>query len=270
MATIHFTIAPKGGIGKSTASIFGVQALQQAGRKVAIIDLDPETNTLKPFTDLEVIQPPNMKDQFDEIDASAFDWLIEVAEARTELTDIYIDSGSSNYVSLVAYLLRNDTFELFRDCGHSVMIHTILKGGAEQSDCIKGIEDLIARFPNEKLIIWLNEYEHELTIENKKVSELTETQFYKAIANHVLCMFRLPLLHRQTEMPVLKKLNENGVLLTHVKQSDLFSLPEKQRVKKFNEVIISQVVKLLPKVANQFAKEQGLKDTKKATADVEA
>jgi hypothetical protein len=163
MPTIHLILQGKGGVGKSFASVILAQHLIYAGRNVFCIDADPETPTLSSFKALDVHQIRLVRD--DEIDPTMFDKLIRMVTDYSG-DDIILDSGSSSFVALGAYLTQNDIIPTLADMGFRVIIHTIVAGGQEFGKTVAGVTKLAERFPSDAdLIIWKNEYKGEVGIQ---------------------------------------------------------------------------------------------------------
>lgn len=251
MSTVHFMLGEKGGIGKSQTCVFLAQGLEKTGRKVGLIDLDPATQTLVKYKSLEVMEIKNMiSDISGEIDSARFDELIEIVNDRTDLDDIIIDTGSSNCIPFNNYLNRNDSFDLFTNQGHDVIIHTVIAGGDLTAPTLRTFEKLHKDFPGFKKILWLNEYAHKLDIKGKGVEALTDTEVFKAAKGQILAVFRLPYLLPQTEAPLINRMSESGLLFAEVSKSNEFKLAEKHRLEKFSSVVIGQISEGMSDILN--------------------
>ncbi|NRA71972.1 MAG: AAA family ATPase [Gammaproteobacteria bacterium] len=248
MATMHISMGEKGGIGKSQSCIFLAQGLMNAGRKVALIDLDPATSALVKYKGLDVIVIDNMiNPDTKDIDPSRFDELIEIANSRTELDDIIIDSGASNCIQFFNYIARNDAIELFELEGHRAIIHTVLQGGDNQETTLKTLTKIFELFPDAKKILWANEYIHKMKFPGKKANEflgadaIMQQPAAKAGLGSVLAIFKLPFLIPNTEAPQINKMNELGILFSEVRGSDIFKIAEKHRLDKFSKIVLGQI-----------------------------
>lgn len=249
MTTTHFSIGKKGGIGKSQSCLFCAQGLIRADRKVALIDLDPATSTLTKYKGLEVITLANMIDpDSGEIDPARFDELIEIANSRTDLDDLIVDTGASNCITFFNYLARNDTFDLFQAEGHRTIIHTVVQGGDNQEETMKTLGEIQELFPETEKIIWLNEYKHKLRFGDEGAEGISNTKEFKAAKKTILAAFRLPYLLPNTEAPQINKMNEKGILFSEVKESGQFKLAEIHRLEKYSKVVIGQIAQGVTKI----------------------
>lgn len=258
MATVHIILGKKGGIGKTQSGVFLAQGLEGAERKVGLIDLDPATKTLSKYKALEVIVIENMvNEESGEIDPAKFDDLIEIANERTDLDDLIIDSGASNCITFFNYLARNDAFELFEAEGHRAIIHTIVQGGDNQEETMKTFGEIEHLFPNTEKILWLNEYLHKLKFYDRKTDEIegaegiSKTPEFKASKKTILAAFKLSYLLPSTEAPQINKMNEEGLLFREVRSSKIFKLAEKHRLEKFAKTVIGQITTGMKKILNE-------------------
>jgi len=257
MTTTHFSIGKKGGIGKSQSCVFLSQGLTRAGRKNALIDLDPATSTLTKYKGLEVITLPNMiSPDSGEIDPARFDELIEIANERTDLDDLIIDTGASNCITFFNYLARNDTFDLFKAEGHRVIAHTVIKGGDDQAETLSTLGEIQELFPEAEKILWLNEYLHRLNFGDDKGAEsIVTSKEFKASKKTILAAFKLPYLIPATEAPQINKMNEKGILFSEIKQSKEFKIAEKHRLEKYSNIVLGQIAEGMSKILKQKEKE---------------
>jgi len=236
-------LGQKGGIGKSTVCTFLAQGLQRAGRKVGLIDLDPATQTLVKFNQLEIIDFKDMiSEEMGEIDSARFDDLIEIVNSRSDFDDIIMDSGSSNIISLINYLKRNDSFSLFENQGHDVIIHTVIAGGDMTSATLKTLGILHEDFRGTDKILWLNEYAHRMEIDGAKgVEAVFKTPIYNDAKESIKAVFALPSLHPQLEANLINGMLDKGILFSEVDKSDEFKLAEKNRLNKFATIVLGQI-----------------------------
>lgn len=242
MATIHTILGKKGGIGKTQSAVFAAQGLLGADRKVGLIDLDPATSTLSKYKALEVICLSDMiNPDSGEIDPARFDELIEIANSRTDLDDLIIDTGASNCITFYNYLARNDTFELFELQGHKNVIHTVLQGGDNQEETFNTLKEINELFPEVNKIVWLNEYQHKIRFGDKGVEAIEKNKIFQEASESILAAFRLPFLNPSTEAPQINKLNTNGLLFKEVDKSKLFGIAESHRLNKYAKTTIGQI-----------------------------
>ncbi|WP_335903290.1 AAA family ATPase [Shewanella algae] len=156
--TVHIIAQGKGGVGKTTISVFLSQYLKDnSEREIICIDTDPVNSTFSAFKSLEVNQI-KLIDENDDINSRNFDALIEmIAESRD--SNFVIDVGASSFVPMANYILQNEVIDILTSLGHETIIHTIVTGGPSLLDTLNGMNQLLTTFPDEaKFIVWLNPF----------------------------------------------------------------------------------------------------------------
>lgn len=156
MATIHFVLQGKGGVGKSLIASLLAQHYQNQGVETMCFDTDPVNKTFASFKALNV-RPVDILDNGRVIE-SAFDGFIEKIIQAPDDTTIIIDNGASTFLPLCAYLKDNGIFPFLRDNGHDMMMHTVVTGGQGILDTMNGLQALTVNFPDVPVVVWLNEY----------------------------------------------------------------------------------------------------------------
>jgi hypothetical protein len=163
MTTVHMMLQKKGGVGKSVISTFWMQFLKEKGYTVHGVDTDPANQTFASFKELNVSKI-ELLDENEDIDQRKFDMLVETVFTMSASTHLIIDTGSSCFTSLYAYLKYNDTFNLFTKGGHPVYIHTPIAGGGSLGETTDCLDTLVSTFPENDFIIWKNFYHGELVV----------------------------------------------------------------------------------------------------------
>lgn len=185
MATIHFILQGKGGVGKSLVASMLVQFLQ---RKLGIelvhcIDTDPVNHTLAGYKEfkasiLDIING-------DDIDSRSFDQLMEQIFELPEDAHMVVDNGASSFVPLGSYLAENNALALLAESGHKVFLHTIITGGQAIGDTLQGLNSLANTF-DAPIVVWLNQYFGEIAVNGKsfesfKVYKDNEDKFHAVV-----------------------------------------------------------------------------------------
>jgi hypothetical protein len=153
MATIHFSLQGKGGIGKSFICYVSAQYRKSKGRPLRTFDADPVNPTFAEFAALNAVRVDLMHD--DEIDSRRFDSIVEAVIDSQD--DALIDVGTSSFVPMAHYLVSNHVPELLTESGHRVVIHTVVTGGPTAVDTLDKMAQLIGQFPKETgFVVWLN------------------------------------------------------------------------------------------------------------------
>ncbi len=184
MATIHFILQGKGGVGKSMIAVMLYQALRHFGKEVRAYDTDPVNNTLASFEEFAVTSLNVMKDG--NIDPRQFDVLLESLMNAPEGSHIIVDNGASSFIALGAYLLEGDVLSLLDEQGHTVFLHSVVTGGQALGDTVQGLSKLADSFPQSAIVVWLNPFFGEIAIDGKGFYELPiyknySRQFYATI-----------------------------------------------------------------------------------------
>ena len=102
MGTIHFIQQGKGGVGKSVVAVILYQTLTALGKDVAAFDTDPVNATLSSYAEFGVTSLDILKN--DNIDARAFDQLLDELFYLPEQMHAIVDNGASSFVALGAYI----------------------------------------------------------------------------------------------------------------------------------------------------------------------
>jgi len=153
---IHLILQGKGGVGKSYVAALLAQYYLERGTTLCI-DTDPVNATFASFESLNVQRADIMEG--DDINPRRFDVLMETIFGAN-CDDVIIDNGASSFVPLLSYLLSNGVIDLFKEYGHTPVIHTVVTGGQAQTDTLAGFVKLLDHFgaSGEQLVVWLNEF----------------------------------------------------------------------------------------------------------------
>jgi hypothetical protein len=164
MATVHMMLQKKGGVGKSTICSFWMQFLKEQGYSVDGMDTDPANKTFSAFTELKVSKL-ELLDANDDIDPRKFDLLVDMICKLPKSRHLVIDTGSSCFTSLFAYLKHNNAFGVISGAGHPIYIHTPVAGGADVLESTESLVKLVQTFPSLSFVIWKNRYHGDLVVD---------------------------------------------------------------------------------------------------------
>lgn len=187
MATIHFILQGKGGVGKSMVAALLYQGLNQLGREVTAFDTDPVNSTLASFREFNVNTVEIIRDG--NIDARKFDALLEALMSAPEGSHVIVDNGASSFVALGAYLQEIDIVPLLADSGHKVFFHSIVTGGQAIVDTLQGLAHLASGFPESPLVVWLNPFFGRVAVNGMGFEDFT---VYKEHMDKFHAVIRLP------------------------------------------------------------------------------
>jgi hypothetical protein len=115
MATVHFVLQGKGGVGKSFIAALLLQYFKLKDFAVHAFDTDPVNQTLAGYKEFDVSVLPIMKDT--NVDPRMFDSLMETALGLPADAQLIIDNGSSSFIPLCSYLLENEAINLLQARG---------------------------------------------------------------------------------------------------------------------------------------------------------
>lgn len=187
MATIHFILQGKGGVGKSIVASLFCQALLDANIPFAAYDTDPVNATLAGYKSLHVECVEVMKNGV--IDPEKFDALIEKIMKLPDDTHAVVDNGASSFIALGSYIQENNLFSLLTDEGHTIFLHTVVTAGQAMMDTLSGLDRLFQNFPETLKVIWLNPFFGNIVLNGKNFSEFS---LYTNNANQVKAIIELP------------------------------------------------------------------------------
>ncbi|MBQ4568256.1 MAG: conjugal transfer protein TraL [Desulfovibrio sp.] len=184
MATIHFILQGKGGVGKSMIASLLYQALLQEGKEVQAFDTDPVNSTLAGYREFNVTRIEILKGG--DIDPRKFDALFEGLVSAPAGSHVIVDNGASSFVALAAYIQQNDVLPVLNEEGHKVFFHTVITGGQAIVDTTGGLARLAMSFNDVPLIVWLNPFFGEIELDGKKFEEFKVYQEYSSLFKSII------------------------------------------------------------------------------------
>ena len=119
---IHWTLQGKGGVGKSTCTVFLAQYLKHNGVEFEAIDTDPVNQSFLGFKSLNV-RHHEILDSDNNVNQRFFDSLIE--EIINSDKDFVIDNGASGFIPLASYIAENKIFDLLEENNKKVKRNTL-------------------------------------------------------------------------------------------------------------------------------------------------
>jgi hypothetical protein len=160
------------------------------------------------------------------IDPKRFDALM--IDLLEEDGNCVIDNGANTFSPLMGYLLENDCFDLLKESGRKVYIHSIVGGGDTLHDTAMGFVST-AKSTDVPLVLWENEHFGLLQSAAGKV--FTESQTYSDNAARVCGKVVLAQRNADTFGADIKKMNIARMTANEVRESEKFNVMEKQRIK---------------------------------------
>lgn len=234
--TVHFILQGKGGIGKTLVSTILAQwILSKDSQSLHCYDTDQENPTFSRYKALDVRHIPVMTD-FRTIDPKRFDALM-MAILEDE-DNCVVDNGANSFTPLMAYLIENDAFEMMRESGKQVYVHTIVGGGDILHDTAAGFAST-ANAVSAPLILWENQ--HFGLLQSASGKQFCDSRTFSEHAHRVLGRITLAQRNSDTFGADIKKMNTARMTMEEVMQSDKFNIMEKQRIKTVYRQIFEQL-----------------------------
>ena len=191
MKTIHLILQGKGGVGKSLVSSLLCQYLGQ-NNPVKAIDTDPVNHTLGGYKALNVTELEIRNG--DSIDPRKFDELMEIVAAGEEDGQVVIDNGAATFMPLCAWMIENQTIDMWKDEGMRVVLHCVVTGGQAMRDTVDGLAALAGAF-NAEIIVWLNQYFGEIIFKGKGFESFP---IYEKNKEKIAALIHIPLKTKET------------------------------------------------------------------------
>ncbi|HEY8022944.1 MAG TPA: hypothetical protein VIF60_00150 [Burkholderiaceae bacterium] len=234
--TVHFILQGKGGIGKTFVSSILAQWMQNKNPELLrCYDTDQENTTFSRYKALNVKHVPVMNDSRT-IEPKGFDALMmDILESDGNCV---IDNGANTFSPLMAYLIENACFELLKDAGRRVYIHSIVGGGDTLHDTASGFISTALSTPV-PLILWENE--HFGLLQTPSGKAFVDSQSFNDHIDKVKGRVKLVQRNADTFGADIKKMNTTRMTLDEVMQSDKFNIMEKQRIKVVYRDLFSQL-----------------------------
>ena len=242
MATIHFILQGKGGVGKSLVSYLLMQYFMDKGQNVIAVDTDPVNASFTSYKRFEVHRI-ELLDEYQNFNSIKFDELVELILNNPD-KNFVIDNGATSFLPLSAYLNENSVIELLKSKGFKVIIHTIITGGSANKDTLQGFY-MLGLNMNTKIAVWLNEYFGKVeTIDMQNNSKsFEETKAYKEYSDKVLGIFNIKKMSPLFEQD-FRAILERHLTFSEALESEDFSFMSKNRISILKEKIYTEFINL--------------------------
>lgn len=152
---LHFVLQGKGGVGKTVAALLLSQCIAETSDPVICVDTDPVNAS---FSSLSAMNPERVSIfAGKKVDTRSLDLLTE--KLLTTDAHFVVDNGASSFVPVSRYLIENDVAAMMVEAGRQPIVHSVITGGPNMLDTMKGLASIVADFPpSVRLVVWLNEY----------------------------------------------------------------------------------------------------------------
>lgn len=234
---VHMMLQGKGGVGKSTCTVFLAQYLARNGVEFQGVDTDPVNQSFSAFKSLpvrhlELLEQGNVKQR-------RFDSLIE--EIVSGDKDYVIDNGASSFIPLASYIAENKIFDLLERNGVTVYLHTPVVSGAAMVDSLSGMKAIADMTARKNLVVWKNGYfgsvvQGDIALEEMKV--------FKNSSKSIMGVVDIPVRTEDTYGVDLKKMLSMGLTFDECIEGKEFMLVQRERIKNVREEIYAEIGKV--------------------------
>jgi hypothetical protein len=232
MALINMTLQGKGGVGKSFISSLLAQYYLPRAENLHCFDTDPVNQTFAGYKGFPV-ETIRLGERQDEINARYFDALIEKIIDLPEEAVVVIDNGASTFLPLLGYLVEAQAFDVLRELGHEIRLHTIVIGGQGANDTIQGLGQILTHLPDLPIVVWLNEYfgRIERRTANGQIEGFEQSGVYKKNSDRIHALVRLPEVRKETFGHDIEQMMRARLTFDEAVQSPEFAVMARQRLK---------------------------------------
>ena len=238
MATMFVTLQGKGGVGKRFLTAAFAQWLVERGRSVACIDTDTLNPTLLQYQPLKATHLKLSHDHV--IDPRALDALVGIVTTAPQEAQVVVDVGSNGFETLMAYEVENGLFALLAELGHQVVVQTVIAGGPDAEETIKGTMALLAA-TEVPLILWLNEHLGPLEVQGRPIKQAT---FLHEARERILGTVLLPARTKATFGKDIEEMLRQR--LTFGEAIERFDLMPRTRIKRVRDELWAQLDRVFP------------------------
>lgn len=242
MRKVHTILAPKGGCGKTYVASLIAQALLEKGEPVICFDTDRENASLRDITALKAEPVSLFRPNSDEIDINAMDGMTE--RLLTEDTNFVLDNGATSFTPLSRYLVQDGIADAITEAGKKMVVHTIVAGGQELLQTIRGFDSIASQFPpSVELVLWLNEHHGEVV--GMDGAGFEDTPVYQKHKARIVAIVKLARLHPGTFGANLSEMLGRGLTFAEADTSSDFFVIAKQRLRQVWRPIRDQIAPVL-------------------------
>ena len=231
----HFVLQGKGGVGKSLIASLATQYLADNGRLEACFDTDPVNGSLQSVEALKAQSIPLLNN--DTLNVKAVDRLMgAIIQAKAE---IVVDNGAASFLPLSRYLVENSAAAFLAEHGAATVIHTVVTGGANGLDTLKGLDALVRHFvPAASIVVWVNEYFGPARFDG---TDFENTAVYRDHQSNIRGLVYLRKLDPVMFAPNFTEMLDLHMTFAQAAESDHFELMEKSRLFRIKSEIWCQL-----------------------------
>lgn len=230
--SVNFIINGKGGIGKSFISSLLCQYYMEKDETVLGFDTDPNNSTL---ANIDAINTSFLKllDDYGSINSRAFDGMMEIILAESDIQHFVIDCGATTFIPLLNYIKQNEVLIMLKANKFETFLHIPIVGGQAKRETIQGFEQLADTFTSE-IFLWINEYHGsfgDIFIEESYIQNKEQVSGIVRIEEH----------NKDTFGQDIYDLTIRNLTFKEAMESTNFTVMSKQRLRVFKEKIFNQL-----------------------------
>lgn len=218
----HIIMTGKGGSGKSTVSRQLTEYLVAKGLPVHGFDTDPVNHTFAEHKGFNVRAVNIMEGTA--INPRLYDDFFEEILMLPDEAHAVVDTGSSNFITLLEYMAQNPTLPTIRDMGGTAWLHCVITAGALK-DTTDNMLAMRNYFPDTPLVVWLNPYFGEIVRGGVPFERFPE---FQECTPHALV--RMPDLNRATYGKDIEILLSRRQTLAEAKADPSWNIFARQRL----------------------------------------
>ncbi len=231
----HFVLQGKGGVGKSLVASLLAQWLADQGRLQGCYDTDPVNGSLQSIPALAA-EPVELL-AGDALNVKGVDRLIEAILAAER--EVVVDNGAASFLPFSRYLVENGIAGVLGERGVSMIVHTVITGGSNGLDTLKGLSALVEHFaPGAQIVVWVNEFFGPARFTG---TDFEQTVIYKEHRAKLRGTIYLRALDPVMFAPNFAEMLERKLTFAEAIASDDFMLMEKSRLFRIRAAIWDQL-----------------------------
>jgi hypothetical protein len=177
----------------------------------------------------------------DTLNVQAVDRLVEaIVKAKA---DVVVDNGAASFLPFSRYLVENDIAAVLGGHAASMVLHTVITGGGNGMDTLKGLEALVRHFvPGAEVVVWINEFFGPTRFNG---TGFEDTNVYREHRADIRGLITLRKLDPVMFAPNLASMLERHMTFAEAAASDEYMLMEKSRLFRIKSDIWAQIATVL-------------------------
>jgi len=230
-------LAGKGGIGKTFVASLLAQVIASSGEPVLSLDADPVNASLTEITALRAEPVRLFLPGSDEPDIDAMDAMIERIVGAD--SHVVLDNGAASFVPLSRYLVAPAVLEAIEAAGKRLVVHTLVSGGPELTQTVRGFDSIASQFPHEiPIVLWVNP--HHGSITGSDGASFRDTPVFRKHAARISGIIDLPRFDRHFAKSIAA-MQARGLTFSEAAQSGELYVMDRQRIAQVRRQLWEQV-----------------------------